>query len=61
VDVSGEHTDFERTVEIVGFGGENYRTAPNYGRGEILQVMAKYSDCRKGIKPGVQLFQWISS
>jgi len=59
IDISEEDTDFEGTVETVGFEGENYRIALNYGRGEILQVLAKYSDSRKGIKPGDKLFLQI--
>jgi ABC-type sugar transport system ATPase subunit len=56
MDISGVATDFEGTVETVGFEGGNYRIAVNYGSDEILQVLAKYSDSRKGIKPGDRLF-----
>ncbi len=52
LEISEVHTGFNGTVETIGFEGENYRVNVKYEDDQILQVLAKYSEEKRSIKPG---------
>ena len=52
IEISKAHTGFDGTVETIGFEGKNYRVSVKYEDDQILQVLAKYSEEKRSIKPG---------
>ena len=55
-EISKGGTGFEGIVETIGFEGENYRISLKYEDDQILQVLAKYSEDKRSIRPGDRIF-----